>query len=133
MSSAPQTPDPETNDNQPSMEIDWPSDIDLSTFIDMNAYYSDSTLETAQQGIEEPYPEIQSTAEETQETPAEGIQPTRNASPRLVDNNASAPDLIGSTVSQPSEPLVQASPGMDTASSERESNPLTEPEQVIVV
>jgi hypothetical protein len=152
MSSASHTPDPETNNSQPSTEIDWLSDTDLSALLDLDTsystlspqtaqqtiedlsalldldtYYSDSNPETVQQSIEEPHLEIESTAQGTQETSPEDIQQTRNASPRISDEVASIP--LGSTVSQPSEPLVQPSSGTDSGRSEGKSKLLAELEQ----
>jgi len=124
MSSAPHTPDPETN-SQLSTEIDWLSDTDLSALHDLE--FSDSNLETMQQSIEEPHFEIESTIEETQETSPDDIQQTRSASPRISDGVASIP--LGSTLSQPSEPSVQISPGADSGRSEGKSKPLAELEQ----
>jgi hypothetical protein len=127
MSSASHTPDPETNNSQPSTEIDWLSDTDLSALLDLDTYDSDSNPETVQQSIEEPHLEIESTAQGTQETSPEDIQQTRNASPRISDEVASIP--LGSTVSQPSEPLVQPSSGTDSGRSEGKSKLLAELEQ----
>ena len=137
------------------MEIDWSSGTDLSSLLDLDtycstlspetsqqpmellalldldAYYSDSNPETAQQSIEESHLEIKSTAEQTQETSPEDTRQTRNASPRISDKVASMP--LGSTSSQPSEPLVQPSPGTDSGGSEGKSKPLAELEQKIEV
>jgi hypothetical protein len=120
---SPQTSDPKIDDDQPNMEIDWPSDAEFSFILD------DSCSETRQQSLEEPLPEIRPTAEETQKTPAENLQPTRNAPPRLVDDNASTPNPVGSNVSPPSEPLLQISPGTDAMGTECGSKPLLKPEQ----
>ena len=64
---SPQTSDPKIDDDQPNMEIDWPSDAEFSFILD------DSCSETRQQSLEEPHPEIRSLVKEVQETLAENL------------------------------------------------------------
>lgn len=82
-------PEPQTHSSQPSIEIDWPSDTDLSflheaydldayleavpqsnndlsALLGLDMYNSDSSVKTLQQSIEKPCSETQFTAEETQ-------------------------------------------------------------------
>jgi hypothetical protein len=150
MSLEPHTPDLGTNNKQPSTENDWLSDTalselldldpfsawsfqaaqeteDLSDFLDLDLYYSESNAQTVQQNIEKPHLGNESTAEETRETSPEVIQQTKNASARISDGVASMP--LGSTVPRPPKPTVQLLPVTDSGIVEGKSKPLPELEQ----
>ncbi len=154
MSLAPHTPDLGINNKQPSTENDWLSNADLSAildadpcstwdfqaergtedlsdFLDLDLYYSESNAETVQQNIEKPHLENESTAEETRETSPGVIQQTKNTSARISDGVASMP--LGSTLPRPPKPTVQPLPVTDSGIVEGKSKSLPELEQEIQV
>ncbi|KAH7309374.1 hypothetical protein BKA65DRAFT_485469 [Rhexocercosporidium sp. MPI-PUGE-AT-0058] len=115
-------PEPQTQDNQPSIEIDWPSDTDSSILLDLQTYDlnydqeavpqnnddlpalhgldtcdSDSTAKALQQSIENPCSETQVTAEEPQTPLIGATQPTTGIPPLIADADDSTLHPIHST------------------------------------
>jgi hypothetical protein len=135
-------PEPQTHGSQPYIEIDWPSDTDLSFLheaYDLDSYLeaapqsnddlsailsldtcnSDSCAKTLQQSNEKPCSETQFTAEETQTRLFGATQPTTGASPPIVDTKASTPHPIHSTP----ELAVRETPVCNTRGGEGQPKP----------